>query len=181
MIAEGEFREDLFYRLNVATIKLPPLRDRTGDVPLLVNFFLRRFSRELGLPSVAISRRALSCLESARLPGNVRQLQNIVRKALLRSRGFAVDRDIVEELLVETEPGETPRADLDALRLWCRKLVDEAADGFSAEAHRLAIETIEALLLGEAMRKSKGNVTRAAGWLGLSRLTVREKIKKYQG
>ncbi|MBP6785214.1 MAG: sigma-54-dependent Fis family transcriptional regulator, partial [Verrucomicrobiales bacterium] len=83
MIAEGEFREDLFYRLNVATIKLPPLRDRTGDIPLLVTFFLKRFSRELGLPLVTMSRGALACLESSRLPGNVRQLQNLVRKALL--------------------------------------------------------------------------------------------------
>jgi len=180
MIAEGEFREDLFYRLNVATIKLPPLRDRTGDVPLLVNFFLKRFSRELGLPSVAISRGALSCLESARLPGNVRQLQNLVRKALLRSRGFSIDRDIVEELLVETEPGETPHTELESLRLWCRKLVNEAARGSGGEAHRFAIEAVEAILVEEALQKSEGNVTRAAEWLGLSRLTVREKVKKYQ-
>src|SRR5690606_33037374 len=119
MIAEGDFREDLFYRLNVATIKLPPLRDRTGDIPLLVKFFLKRFSRELGLPTVVTSRGALSCLESARLPGNVRQLQHLVRKALLRSRGFSIDRDIVEELLFETEPGETPHTELESLRLWC--------------------------------------------------------------
>src|SRR5690606_15832968 len=101
MIAEGDFREDLFYRLNVASIKLPPLRDRTGDIPVLVQFFLKRFSRELGLPPVVIDRRALSRRESARLPGNVRQLQNLVRKALLRSRGFSIDREIVEELLIE--------------------------------------------------------------------------------
>ena len=180
MIAEGEFREDLFYRLNVATIKLPPLRDRTGDIPLLVSFFLKRFSRELGLPPVAISRGALSCLESARLPGNVRQLQNLVRKALLRSRGFSIDRDIVEELLIETEPGDAPATDLDALRLWCRKLVSEAARGSGGEAHRLAIEAVESILVEEALQKSGGNVTRAAEWLGLSRLTVREKVKKYQ-
>jgi len=181
MIAEGEFREDLFYRLNVATIKLPPLRDRTGDIPLLVKFFLKRFSRELGLPTVAISRGALSRLESARLPGNVRQLQNLVRKALLRSRGFSIDREIVEELLVETEPGDAPQSELEALRLWCRKLVHEAAGGSVGEAHRLAIETIESLLVEEALQKSEGNVTRAAEWLGLSRLTVREKVKKYHG
>lgn len=178
MIAEGDFREDLFYRLNVASIKLPPLRDRTGDIPLLVQFFLKRFSRELGLPPVVIDRRALSRLESARLPGNVRQLQNLVRKALLRSRGFSIDREIVEELLIETEPAET-HSELEWLRLWCGKLVDEAARESGGEAHRLAIEAVESILLGEALRKSEGNVTRAAGWLGLSRFTVREKVKKY--
>lgn len=180
MIAEGEFREDLFYRLNVATIKLPPLRDRTGDIPLLVSFFLKRFSRELGLPPVTISRSALACLESSRLPGNVRQLQNLVRKALLMSRGYAIDRPVVEELLAETAPGETGKSGLTSLREWCRELISEAANGADGEAHRLAIETVEALLLEEALKKSGGNVTRASEWLGLSRLTVREKAKKYR-
>ena len=179
MIAEGEFREDLFYRLNVATIKLPPLRDRTGDIPLLVTFFLKRFSRELGLPLVTMSRGALACLESSRLPGNVRQLQNLVRKALLMSRGYAIDRPVVEELLAETEPGESAKSELTALRDWCLKLIATAAESTDGEAHRLAIETVETLLLEEALKKSEGNVTRAAEWLGLSRLTVREKAKKY--
>ena len=179
MIAEGEFREDLFYRLNVATIKLPPLRDRTGDIPLLVTFFLKRFSRELGLPLVTMSRGALACLESSRLPGNVRQLQNLVRKALLMSRGYAIDRPLVEELLAETEPGESAKSELTALREWCLKLIATAAESTDGEAHRLAIETVETLLLEEALKKSEGNVTRAAEWLGLSRLTVREKAKKY--
>ncbi len=179
MIAEGEFREDLFYRLNVATIKLPPLRDRTGDIPLLVTFFLKRFSRELGLPLVTMSRGALACLESSRLPGNVRQLQNLVRKALLMSRGYAIDRPVVEELLAETEPGESANSELTALRDWCLKLIATAAESTDGEAHRLAIETVETLLLEEALKKSEGNVTRAAEWLGLSRLTVREKAKKY--
>ena len=179
MIAAGEFREDLFYRLNVATIKLPPLRDRTGDIPLLVTFFLKRFSRELGLPLVTMSRGALACLESSRLPGNVRQLQNLVRKALLMSRGYAIDRPVVEELLAETEPGESAKSELTALREWCLKLIATAAESTDGEAHRLAIETVETLLLEEALKKSEGNVTRAAEWLGLSRLTVREKAKKY--
>ena len=179
MIAEGEFREDLFYRLNVATIKLPPLRDRTGDIPLLVTFFLKRFSRELGLPLVTMSRGALACLESSRLPGNVRQLQNLVRKALLMSRGYAIDRPVVEELLAETEPGESAKSELTSLREWCCKLIATAAESTDGEAHRLAIEAVETLLLEEALRKSAGNVTRAAEWLGLSRLTVREKAKKY--
>ena len=179
MIAEGEFREDLFYRLNVATIKLPPLRDRTGDISLLVTFFLKRFSRELGLPLVTMSRGALACLESSRLPGNVRQLQNLVRKALLMSRGYAIDRPVVEELLAETEPGESAKSELTSLREWCCKLIATAAESTDGEAHRLAIEAVETLLLEEALRKSAGNVTRAAEWLGLSRLTVREKAKKY--
>lgn len=178
MIAEGQFREDLFYRLNVATIKLPPLRDRTGDTPLLAHFFLKRLSRELGLPPVTMARGALSCLESARLPGNVRQLQNLVRKALLRSRGYPIDRPLVEELLRETDGGGEFSASADPLREWCGHLIDEAAASGKGEAHRLAVEALEGTLLDEALRRSGGNISRTAEWLGLSRLTVREKIKR---
>lgn len=177
MIAEGSFREDLFYRLNVATIKLPPLRDRTGDIPLLVHFFLNRLSRELGVPVVAMDRAAIACLESARLPGNVRQLQNLVRKALLRSRGYPIGRELVEELLRETEGGEEVETG-DPLRDWVSTLLDDAAAGGKGEAHRLAIEKVESLLLQEAMGRSGGNISRTSDWLGLSRLTVREKLKR---
>ncbi len=177
MIAEGQFREDLFYRLNVAAIKLPPLRDRTGDIPLLVHFFLKRFARELGVPPVTMARGALSCLESARLPGNVRQLQNLIRKALLRSRGYPIDRELVEDLLQETEVEPVSAMGTDPLRDWCAALVASAAAG-GAEAHRVALERLETVLLGEALRRSGGNISRAAEWLGLSRLTVREKSKR---
>lgn len=179
MINDGSFREDLFYRLNVATIKLPPLRDRTGDTAQLTAFFLRRFGVELDLPSVPISRAALSRLESARLPGNVRQLQNIVRKALLRSRGYPIDREMIENLLEETEPSDTAAGETASIREFCRKLVSDAAAGEAENVHEAAIEKIEGPLIEEALRRSEGNITRAATWLGLSRLTVREKSKKY--
>ncbi len=178
MIAEGQFREDLFYRLNVATIKLPPLRDRLGDIPLLVHFFLRRLARELDLPPANMARGALSCLESARLPGNVRQLQNLVRKALLRSRGYPIDRPLVEELLRETDGSATGGED--PLRGWHAELLAKTAAGDGkGDAYRIALERFESSLIGEALRLGEGNITRAAEWLGLSRPTVREKIRKY--
>lgn len=181
MIVEGDFREDLFYRLNVATIKLPPLRDRTGDIPLLTRFFLERFGEELSIPPVSMTRDAIARLESSRLPGNVRQLQNIVRKALLRSRGYAIDREMIEELLEETEP---PEAGMTAdghgsLEEYCRKLVAAASQGEIESAHRTAVEDIERILLREALARSHGNISQASKWLGLSRLTVREKGKRF--
>lgn len=179
MISEGHFREDLFYRLNVATIKLPPLRDRTGDVALLTNFFLRRYGTELGVASVSVTRNAVARLESARLPGNVRQLQNIVRKALLRSRGYAIDRDMIEELLIETEPPDQSRSDNDSVEDFCRQLLNDASEGKIENAHQVAVEKVEAALIDLALRKSDGNISQAAKWLGLSRLTVREKAKKF--
>lgn len=177
MIQDGLFREDLFYRLNVGVIKLPPLRDRTGDIPLLVDFFLRRFSGELGLPPVSISRKAITLLESATLPGNVRQLQNIIRKALLRSRGFAIDEASIASLLDETEPVEGGASG--SIEDFCREILEQAIQGRIASAHDSAVEKIEAILIDEALSRSGGNISQAAKWLGLSRLTLREKAKKF--
>lgn len=179
MIADGDFREDLFYRLNVATIKLPPLRDRTGDIPLLCNFFIRRFSKELGFSPVPITKRAISRLESATLPGNVRQLQNIVRKALLRSRGYSIDVDLIESLLDETEPPESRKGESQSVEDWCRSLISQAANDEIENVHEIAVERVEAALVEEALDKSGGNISQASKWLGLSRLTLREKAKKF--
>ncbi|MEM9284109.1 MAG: sigma-54 dependent transcriptional regulator [Verrucomicrobiota bacterium] len=180
MIADGDFREDLFYRLNVATIKLPPLRDRTGDVALLTGFFLKRFSAELGLPATAMTRAAMSRLESSKLPGNVRQLQNIVRKALLRSRGFAIDQEIIDELLRETEPPEEGGGVAgDSIGEFSRKLIAEASSGKLENAHQVAVERVEMALIESALDASGGNISRASKWLGLSRLTLREKAKRF--
>ena len=179
MITEGEFREDLFYRLNVATIKLPPLRDRVGDIPLLCNFFSRRFSKELGFSPVPFTKRAISRLESATLPGNVRQLQNIVRKALLRSRGYSIDDELIESLLDETEPPENRTTSGESIEDWCRQLVAQAADDKIDGIHEIAVERVEAALIEEALKKSNGDISQASKWLGLSRLTLREKGKKF--
>ncbi len=179
MISEGTFREDLFYRLNVATIKLPPLRDRTGDIPLLAKFFLQRYGEELDIPPVSMTREAISRLESARLPGNVRQLQNLIRKALLRSRGYAIDRGMVEELLVETEPPESEASLNDSVEGFCRDLISDASRGVLANAHQVAIEEVESKLIRIALSQTNGNITQTANWLGLSRITIREKARKY--
>jgi len=179
MITEGNFREDLFYRLNVATIRLPPLRDRTGDIPLLARFFLRRFSTELGLPAAPIHRDAISRLESARLPGNIRQLQNIIRKAILRSRGYAIDGAMIDDLLLETEPPDPARDPAGSIYEFCENLVREAEQERATDIHQEAVETVEAQLLEIALRHNGGNISRTSQWLGLSRLTVREKGRKY--
>ncbi len=179
MITDGDFREDLFYRLNVATIKLPPLRDRIGDIPLLCGFFLRRFSEELGLPAVSMTREAISRLESAQLQGNIRQLQNMIRKALLRSRGYSIDRTMIEDLLLETEPADQTSGPADTIPQFCEELVREAEAGTIESIHQFAVERLETELIRNALQKSGGNISKTAQWLGLSRLTVREKGKKY--
>ncbi len=183
MIADGTFREDLFYRLNVATIELPPLRYRDGDIPLLTRFFIRRTAEEMELPPVSITANAVETLEAATWPGNVRQLQNVVRKCVLAARGYPINRKIVEEILSEND---TPVAKEEGSGDWeaylvefSRKLIQRAAEDETEDAHQKYIEHVEPLLLAEAMKKSADNLSKAAQFLGLSRLTLRQKLKNY--
>jgi len=179
MISEGRFREDLFYRLNVASIKLPPLRDRAGDIAVLAGHFLKRLSSELGVPPVRISRGATQRLESSQLPGNVRQLQNIIRRALLRSRGYEIDRKLIESLLHETDNGGLGSESEATLEGWCRALVDSAQRDGERGIHGEAMETLERALFDETLRRCGGNISHASQWLGISRITLREKSKRY--
>lgn len=179
MISEGKFREDLFYRLNVASIKLPPLRERSGDVTLLTKHFLTRLSRELEVPTPTIAKSALSCLESHPLPGNVRQLQNIIRRAILKARGYRIDRELIEELLEESATEGASSAHTQSLAEWCRELVNEAAAGHAENIHQTASEELEKALFREALHRSGNNISRACEWLGISRITLREKAKRY--
>lgn len=185
MVAAGEFREDLFYRLNVASISLPPLRERTEDIPQLVDFFLQRFGKELDVARPAITTRALRYLEEQPWPGNVRQLQNVMRRALLQARGYAIDVPDVRQILRETEhslgsesPGGRPAA-LRSLEDLARATVERARNGEIAAAYPEMQDLMERALLSEALRISAGNQAQAARWLGISRLTLRQKLQKH--
>ena len=87
MIEEGEFREDLYYRLNVFPINLPPLRDRLDDLPVLASHFVTKFARQMGVPAAGVSADGLAKLREYNWPGNVRELENIVERAMILSRG----------------------------------------------------------------------------------------------
>ncbi len=112
MVAEGTFREDLFYRLNVITIELPPLRKRPDDIPALVNQFLRRFAEENAKPALALTPRALDVLMGYHWPGNVRQLENVIERAVVLCPGDVIDMDLLPgEVLA---PQSSPAAKLPA-------------------------------------------------------------------
>jgi DNA-binding NtrC family response regulator len=98
-LKENEFREDLFYRLSVVTLQLPPLRDRTEDIPELVRFFIRKYGAEMDLESPSIQPEAIALLQQQNWPGNVRELENSVREALLVARPFGISRSHVEQVL----------------------------------------------------------------------------------
>src|SRR5262249_52132861 len=103
-IKNHQFREDLYYRLSVVVIALPPLRDRKEDIPDLVKFFLSKYAAELGVQNATIHAEALEFLQAENWPGNVRELENIVRKVLLLSQGYTINAEHVRAALTPVNP-----------------------------------------------------------------------------
>jgi len=159
MVQRGEFREDLFYRLNVVPVLLPPLRERPEDIPLLTDHFLQHFAREFRLTPRKLSATALRRLLEYNWPGNIREMRNVFERALLFSAGEIIDAD-------ELYLGRVPVARGDAQTL-----------GMPPEG--CTLEEAEKVLVLEAMRRHSGNLTRAGKLLGISRDQLRYKLKKY--
>ena len=153
MVAAGTFREDLFYRLNVITLRVPALRERPEDIPLLFEHFARKHGPPGG---VKVSRAAMAKLIAFPWPGNVRQLENEVRRALVLADG-AID---LAELSADVVRGGPPAARGSGLHL------------------RSRVDALESALLQEALAKTRGNQTRAAQMLGLSRFGLQKMIKR---
>jgi DNA-binding NtrC family response regulator len=178
MIQRGEFREDLYYRLNVATIQLPALRERAEDVPLLVDYFLARGAEDFSIGKASISQDAVRLLQQQPWPGNVRQLQNILRKALLKRRGYTITEDDVRELLTESAAPRSRQEEQTFSEL-AKRVLRRAMDGEIPGAYAEMQRMMEHELLGAAIELSDGNKAKAARWLGISRLTLREKLQHH--
>jgi DNA-binding NtrC family response regulator len=174
---ERQFREDLFYRLSVVVVQLPPLRERREDILDLVRYFLRRLGPELGYPTPEIQPQALEFLQAQPWPGNVRELENVVRKVLLLAGGYPINVDHARIAVVGRAdgaggPGQT-------LRTLAMELLAAAQRGESEDAHGRMMELVERELLGQAIKLAQGNQARASRWLGISRLTLREKLNQF--
>jgi two-component system, NtrC family, response regulator PilR len=166
MVAEGSFREDLFYRLNVIPITMPPLRDRREDIPLLVQHFLERLAADTGRPPVTVSQEAVRRLMAYGWPGNVRQLENAVERALAFSKGRA----------------QLDVADL-APDLQNQPAAPDTADGwFPDEGIDFAryVESVELSLIRRSLERTQGNKRQAAKLLNLKRTTLIEKLKRLE-
>jgi two-component system response regulator PilR (NtrC family) len=161
-LATGEFREDLYYRINVLPIHLPPLRQRREDIPLLVDYFLQKYSRQMDLPARQISIEAMKLLESYDWPGNVRELENVVERALALSHADTIStRDLPAQLLNHR------RSSFD--------LIDLPEEGLDLEAH---LENIRAQLMAQALDRAGGVQTQAAELLKMSFRSFRYYAKK---
>jgi len=178
-LAEGRFREDLYYRLKVVTLWLPALRDRAGDIPLLADYFLARFSQEMHILNPSISTEARIALESHNWPGNVRELANAMQKALIFSRGYPIRlEDIAKVIGVEAALKPLPEEQAyDLIRRWLRQeLIGNSQD----DRYEALMERFSSLLISEALDLTAGNRSQAARLLGLSRPTLQAKIEKYR-
>ena len=178
-LTEGRFREDLYYRLKVVTLWMPPLRERSGDIPLLVDFFLARFSREMETDNPGITDEAKALLNVQPWQGNVRELANALQKALIFSRGCPIGTEEMLHAFTDAAPGRVSEGDASAesIRQWLRRALaeDNAENLFDTCMDRLA-----SLLITEALNLTGGNRSRAAKLLGLSRPTLLSKIEKYR-
>ncbi len=161
-VSNGKFREDLFYRLNVIKISLPPLREREGDIPLLALHFINKHSKEMGKDIHDISRTALSILESYQFPGNVRELENIIVRCI------ALENTNV--ILPETLPN----------LFYGKNLVEFDTDNCSKMGLVSVLNNVEKQLIDNALKASKGNKTEAAKRLGISMRSLRYRLSKHE-
>ena len=178
-LTDGRFREDLYYRLKVVTVWLPPLRERAGDISLLAEYFLARFSKEMGIDNPGITDTAKALLAGYSWPGNVRELGNSLQKALIFSRGCPIGPEDVARAIGGEAPVRNGEADPtgEAIRQWIRRsLASEDGEAlFDTLMDRFA-----SVLISEALSLTGGNRSRAAKLLGLSRPTLLSKIEKYR-
>jgi transcriptional regulator with PAS, ATPase and Fis domain len=162
-VAEGRFRSDLFFRLNVVRFVVPPLREHLEDVPGLAAHFIARFDQEMGREVKGVSPSAMELLRSYHYPGNVRELRNVIERAFILHAG--IDEIRPEHLTPEVRkavPGRRPE-----------KIVPPVGE------QGLVLDDVERKLIAEAMERASGNQSKAARLLGVSRDTLRYRLKKH--
>ncbi|NVN11350.1 MULTISPECIES: nitrogen regulation protein NR(I) [Nguyenibacter] len=184
-IRAGTFREDLYYRLNVVPIRLPPLRERAEDIPLLARHFLDR-SREDGLPVKMLAEGAVERLQAGRWPGNVRELENLMRRLAALYPQETITAELIDSELAETSgdlPGEAPQAAsqeplADAVARHIRHFLSSGQDGMPLhDIYDRVIAEVERPLIQMTLAATRGNQIKAAAMLGLNRNTLRKKIR----
>ncbi len=177
MIEEGEFREDLYYRLNVFPINLPPLRDRPEDLQVLVGHFITKFARQMGVPTSQPNAEAIAKLREYNWPGNVRELENIIERAMILARGTplnATHLDFGRRAQPSNQSGAVPSVTTQAPS--APQTAAPAEEGKSLAERLLDSERKEIV---SAVEKSRGNIASAARTLGINRSTLYYRLRKH--
>ncbi|HEY1064877.1 MAG TPA: helix-turn-helix domain-containing protein, partial [Pirellulales bacterium] len=196
------FRGDLYYRLNVFTIRLPPLRDRGGDVDALIDHYVRRYSKEFHKENVEVPAEVRELLRQYPWPGNIRELQGVVKQALLRSTGSVVVKEALPRSVLNgaarpaldgessglnllgatnghgAPPIAAPRAEAAPARDDWEELVDKRIAEGSENLYDEWLRHVERRFLVQVLRKTEGNQLRAAKVLGITRTTLRNKLRQ---
>ena len=163
-ISRKQFREDLFYRLNVIEMDLPPLRERQDDIPLLINHFLAKYNERLNKKVSHVDSEVLEMLMRFDYPGNVRELENMIERAVALERGIILTQRSFSSLV---DPVEEAVIDIPLL-----------SDDFN-QAKKTVIQAFERKFISEQLKKTSGNVTEAAGKSGIERQSFQRLMKKY--
>jgi two-component system response regulator PilR (NtrC family) len=163
LVADGRFREDLYYRINVIAVPLPPLRDRSEDIPLLANHFLAKYAEQMGKRLTGIAGETMSCLQAYHWPGNVRELENVIERAAALEPTPMVLSGSLPASVLENAPPVRPSA-----------VIPES--GFDLEEH---VQQVEREFIAQALRKTGGVQVKAADLLGMSFRSFRYYMKKY--
>jgi len=193
-VASKEFREDLFYRLNVVRVQMPPLRERLEDIPILVNYFLKKVAEAQKISARSISKEVVDLMGGYHWPGNVRELQNVVQRACVLAKGDVIlpsdlpgeiiaPRTVTssssERLLVSTPTGVIKEsATVEELSI--NKLARDLFKLARQESKLKIIPAVERVLIIEALNETKGNQVQASKLLGITRATLRKRVEKFQ-
>lgn len=190
-VAAREFREDLFYRLNVVRIQIPPLRERREDIPLLVDYFLRKIAQTQGHSPKSIATEVVQALERYHWPGNVRELENVIRRAMVVAKGEAILLgDLPAEIVSYPAPasgsssvGTIPETTIQPNAVEANdlpRLARALFDWARRDSKLKIIPAVERELIIRALAETKGNQVQAAKLLGITRATLRKRVEKFK-
>jgi transcriptional regulator with GAF, ATPase, and Fis domain len=170
LVAEGKFREDLFFRLNIIPIDMPPLRNRQGDLPTLVGYFLQKFASEMGKEIRGLSPGAMALLERYSFPGNVRELENIIERAVVLAAGDLIEDDDLELQMSAAEEQEMGEG-------YVPLTADELKEA-KRHLREQAVAPVERAFVLNALKRNEWNVTKAAEEVGMLRPNFQAMLKK---
>lgn len=181
-IEAGRFRDDLYFRLNVVPVLIPPLRERTGDIPLLVDFFTRKYAQTNNVVIGTISDEALTAMQRYSWPGNVRELQNYIERAIVFSRDGHLGVDLLPPHVRGGTPVRLSRGGGRNPEALCRELVTQGLSAAGDSANNLyerVVSQVERELIQQVLKACQGVQTKAALRLGINRNTLHKKIEEF--
>lgn len=179
-VAAGRFRGDLYYRIGALPIRMPPLRDRLDDIPELVKFFVDDIARELDVAAPKVGESALKVLRQHSWPGNIRELRNVLQRAIVFKQPSILTGEHIEiESIPACAPGQMFQDDYGANGLPVSRVLNEATNAFSLPPSGVNLEDLERSLLTQALQRAHHNQTKAASLLGITRHTLRYRLEKH--